>query len=630
MSWLEKLYQTYENCAVHIGSPGDAIPLLPVCHTTQNAQVHVIVDGAGNFLRASVVQKNEARTIIPATEDSAGRTNTPVPHSLCDKLQYVAADYRKFGGDKKPSFDEYFKKLGEWCSSGHAHPKVQAIREYLGKKRLISDLVHAGVLRVDESGKLLQKWTGEKKDAPAIFSVLQGEGGQSEAFVRFSVEVPGDPQADLWTDGSVWESWAKYYDSIMTERALCYVTGSPMSLAGNHPAKIRNSGDKAKLISANDKSGFTFRGRFTSAKEACGVGLAITQKAHNALRWLIARQGYRDDSLAIVAWAVSGAEVPDPMSDTQSLFLENEIPAVTTSAGYTAQEIGESLKKLIRGYSVELGSTDDVVVMALDSATPGRMAVRYYRELTGSDFLDRVLSWHLGCCWRQRFSAGRDFIGAPSPRDIAETIYARRMPGSLRVATVERLLPCIIDGVRIPRDLVESSFHRACNRQGGKENGEWEKALGIACALFKHHHAERGYSMALERDRHTRDYLFGRLLALADHLEGRALKVAGEPRETNAAKLMHRFADRPYTTWLSIETSLPPYRTRLRVNRPGFLLRVEKELDEVMNCFAPDDFLSDQRLSGEFLLGYHCQRSALWNDSKKESDSGEDSRDETE
>jgi len=44
---------------------------------------------------------------------------------------------------------------------------------------------------------------------------------------------------------------------------------------------------------------------------------------------------------------------------------------------------------------------------------------------------------------------------------------------------------------------------RASSRQG-IENWEWEKALGIACALYRYQHKERSYSMALERDRRTR------------------------------------------------------------------------------------------------------------------------------
>ncbi len=132
--------------------------------------------------------------------------------------------------------------------------------------------------------------------------------------------------------------------------------------------------------------------------------------------------------------------------------------------------------------------------------------------------------------------------------------------------------------------------------------------------------------MALETDRNTRDYLYGRLLALAEHLEGRALNVAGEQRDTNAARLMQRFADRPYSTWLTIETSLTPYKTRLRTKRPGFLVTVEKQMDEVISSFKTEDFLSDVRLSGEFLLGYHCQRSALWGTADDKNDDAPDSQ----
>lgn len=74
---------------------------------------------------------------------------------------------------------------------------------------------------------------------------------------------------------------------------------------------------------------------------------------------------------------------------------------------------------------------------------------------------------------------------------------------------------------------------------------------------------------------------------------------------------MQRFADRPASTWRTIEPALRPYMSRLRVLRPGPLHKKEVLLDEVTCLFKPDDFLKDTPLSGEFLLGYHCQRQAL-------------------
>jgi hypothetical protein len=38
----------------------------------------------------------------------------------------------------------------------------------------------------------------------------------------------------------------------------------------------------------------------------------------------------------------------------------------------------------------------------------------------------------------------------------------------------------------------------------------------------------------------------------------------------------------------------------------------QKELDKVVGLFGTEDFISDSKLSGEFLLGYHCERAALW------------------
>jgi CRISPR-associated protein Csd1 len=43
--------------------------------------------------------------------------------------------------------------------------------------------------------------------------------------------------------------------------------------------------------------------------------------------------------------------------------------------------------------------------------------------------------------------------------------------------------------------------------------------------------------------------------------------------------------------------------------------------------FRPEDFTNDTKLSGEFLLGYHCQRAALWGRTNKEDK--EESADET-
>ncbi len=631
MSWIEKLYQTYQNNPEQVANPNDSIPLLPLFHNVQNAQLHVVLDGDGNFLDAKVVSREDAQTIIPATEGSAGRSGSKIaPYPLCDTLQYVAGDYLSWGGNPKKKknesgFERYIETLQGWVDWSN-NRKLRSVLTYLRKGQLIKDLVRHKVLFEDSDGKLAEAWT-KPGEVPPIFKTIKqaNKKGQYEAFVRFSVEIPGEQPSELWRDPVLQKSWSEYYPTILSDKDVCMVTGKISSITSNHPKGIRYPGDGAKLISSNDTDGFTYLGRFTKDTEACSIGMEVTQKAHSALRWLIGRQGRRGDQ-AVVAWAVSGVKIPDPLADTFSLVLGSGEEMPMPESGYAAQHVGIQFTKLIAGYSAKFDKTEDIVVLALDSATPGRMAIKYHRELTGSEYLERIFAWHEGCRWQQRFSKEKHFVGAPAPGDIAEAAFATWHDGKIQIdervkkSTIERLLPCIVDGVPIPRDLVESCIRRASSRHGfdwkwhkayGHISWEWEKVLGIACALYRYQHKERGYSMALDRNRKTRDYLYGRLLALAEHLEGRALYVAGEERETNAGRLMQRFAECPYMTWLTIETALTPYKVRLRTRRPAFLHNIETEIDEVMNKFTADEFIADHRLSGEFLLSYHCQRSEL-------------------
>jgi CRISPR-associated protein Csd1 len=88
-----------------------------------------------------------------------------------------------------------------------------------------------------------------------------------------------------------------------------------------------------------------------------------------------------------------------------------------------------------------------------------------------------------------------------------------------------------------------------------------------------------------------------------------ALRLAKEERATTAARLMQRFSDRPYSTWKNVEESLTPYKDRIRANYPGLLKGYEELLHVIHSMFVTaEDYKGDTRLTGEYLLGYHCQR----------------------
>jgi CRISPR-associated protein Csd1 len=637
LSWIQKLYDTYEACSTAPQFQNQPLP--PVSHIEQQAHIEIVIDQDGNFERASLVSK--ASTVVPATEASAGRTGTDADaHPLCDKLQYCAADYPRFGGMNKSFFDKYIKQIRLW-QNFDANPKVKAVMRYVESGNVVADLVSARILHVDPEGRLMTSW-GFDSPPPQLFKMLTPKPkdkrrDQGDAFVRWRVQIPGDPCSAVWEDSAIRESWIRFVVAQETSRGLCMVTGETAALAASHPKRLRHGADSAKLVSSNDSAGFTFRGRMKLPEEVCGVGSIVTQKAHTALQWLISRQGYHDKASGqvFVAWSVGGEKIPDPFLDTARFFEvsgteEKQGPHYTGDAG---QHFALRLRRAIAGYRAELGDGTDVAVIGLDSATPGRMAITYYRELTGSEFLDRVMQWHSDFAWPQKYPKHLCFVGAPAPRDVALAAYGPRAADSLVKSTLERLLPCIVDARPVPHDLVNAVVGRVYSRaaqaasyksslnsvasirvysRAAQAASEWEKSLGIACSLFKGSHKEEGYQMSLEETRTSRDYLFGRLLAIADNIEQRALHVADEQRDTNATKLLQRFANHPSSTWRNLELALTSYKSRLRSKRPKLLRAREKLLDSVVGMFRTEDFVNDSKLSAEFLLGFHCQRAALW------------------
>lgn len=642
MSWMQKLYRTYESI-LEQGVTDDAEPLTPVGHTIQNAHIVIVIDGQGNFQTARVMPPKTA-ILLPATESSENRTSGEAPHPLADKIQYVAKDYVDYGGEKKAYFDGYLKQLKAWCESPFAHPKVQAVLHYVAKGRVVADLVEAGIFPLDSNGKVLNKWETEG-DAPPIFSVLPKTKGEIEfgsALVCWQVEIAGDVHSQTWTDKTIQQSWADYAASEKAEKGFCLVQGEEAVISTMHPAKLRHTGDKAKLISSNDTAGYTFRGRFATAEEAASVSADVSAKAHSELRWLISRQGIRNGDQVTVAWAISGKPVPSPMKDISSeIDWDNlDISAVENPDEFSSQASSEQpsldwsvnigraaaqiLKKKLHGYQAKLKAHEQISLIMLDSATPGRMALTYYQEFLPTDYFANLDAWIDDFSWYQRYSIevpnGKKtdkrtqwrFV-PPSPYSIAEAVYGKSLSDTLKKQLYARLLPVIAGGtsVPIPEDLVRQSFQAACN-PNGCENWEWQRNIGVACALYKgwraRHHdlsQRRTYPMSLDTQNRSRDYLYGRLLAVAENTESYALYLAGEKRATTAERYMQRFAEHPFATWRNIELALKPYQERLRNNGKD---TGAQAIGEIMELFATDDFTCDDKLSGEFLLGYHCQK----------------------
>lgn len=636
LAWLKTLADTYDVFADLAGVDKDEQILLPLAHSTFNAQIEVTITEDGDFINSRKVEKAEAVTIIPVTEDSAARSSGIAPHPLCDKLCYIAGDYSIYTGDNKDAYyGAYMEQLQEWAESEDTHFMVQAIYNYLRKKTLIHDLVEDMTLELNENGIL----TDQVK--------LQNQG-QTGANVRFIVRGSNKFIEDrVWKNQELYQKYIQYYQKEAGELKLCYVLGEQAACSDKHPSKIRNSGDKSKLISGNDESGFTYRGRFTTKDQAVSVGYEVSQKAHNALRWLLQRQGYVRDESAIVCWIVNrDVQLPDIMKDSINAYSNiDDIDFDSLLAGDLLEEterdtgvyFATQFRNAIRGYAAKIKEDDRVAIISLDAATTGRLSIVYYDEMGGRQYISAVLDWQEHCKWRRTVKVGTSedtrkrltLECTPSPRDMALAAFGTQRSEWLEAdsklirSTVKRLLPCITNSkMEIPADIIKAAARRASMPEAMSDFVWRNDVLSVVCAMIRLNYERRGKTMNtfLEDNKGDCNVLWGRLLAVCDYMEMRALYERDENgkmvemRTTNAKRYWNAFSSRPAKTYKTINENLKPYEKKLN----GIENKLFTEwTSELMGYLAEANGFNSNALSEMYLPGYYLQMAFMKAEIKK-------------
>lgn len=587
MGLMQAAYRTYESQQHLAGVVSEGQdPLTPIYHAIVNAHIEITITEDGLFLSARPVPDTEKKTIIPVTEDSAGRVgDNDRAHPLADQLRYLAP----FGRSK---YTVYLSRLSSWALSQYTHPKVKAVFAYITGGMIVRDLGAAGIVELDEH------------ELPADGKV--GGTEYAKCLVRWRVTSSGEDDVfACWEDRSLFSAYIDYQSSLLgeKERELCVISGSMDIAATSHPKGVLAANFGAKLISANDSSGFTYRGRFTDAKQAGTVGITASHKAHSALRWLAANHGIIMGGRTFLWWNPDGKRLP-PLD---YLGMEQKGEPHSTFVSYRNE-----LRDTLGGYRMLLSDKDDAVVAALDAATTGRLSVTYYSELRATDLLSRLETWYESCCVNSRFYG----ITSPSIKRIALCACGTQRGDFIdaddRVFRdyVQRLLQCIIDGRPIPTDIVRSLCAKASTPTSYKPNN-YEMMLYTTCAVLRKYRNDREkreeWTLALDENNKDRSYRFGRLLAVAEQVE-RSTYAKEENREPNATRMQAVFSQRPQYAWRILHEALEPYFKRLA---PGLRKYFRDIIAEISKGLSPDDPELNKKLDDVYLLGYYHQRAEL-------------------
>ena len=577
MGLFQKAYETYEHFSSQAGIYSNRKePLAPIGHIITSAQIEIMLDANGNFIRALPVGKDEPKIIIPVTEESSGRTSGICPHPLCDQIGYISPATAK-------KHDAYVEQLTDWAESEYSHPMLKPILAYVRSGTILSDLAHSGIAAPAEKDTVC--WT--------------------------VIGLDDEDSEKCWCNRKLFEAFIGYYSvkKADDDPVLCMITGQTTAQAHQHLKGIISINGNAKLISANDTSNFTYRGRFRTDDQAATIGYEASQKAHNALKWLAADQGVIIGGRTFLCWNPQGKPLPSRQFLRKNR-TENRIPEL--------EDYRKDLAETLLSYKSNHKPTDDAVIAVFDAATTGRLAVTYYNEMPAHDFLDNLAKWDLSCCFRNN----RDGVKAPSLERIIHCAFGTERSGKIEADEkivrqhMQRLLICRVENAKMPYDIVHAIAQKTM-RPMAYEAGSREYLQFTACAVIRKYyldHKQEEYDMALEKDRNDISYQYGRLLAVLEKAE-RDTYDNSESRDPNAIRMQSAFCTRPLMTAKTIIEQLKKsYLPRLS---PGLRTYYDRLIGEIFEKI--DSHPANQQnapLKETYILGYYLQKNALYTKNK--------------
>lgn len=603
MSWLSEFVDVYNQNEKNLGKTNyrvyhlkkdvKAFQMLPISHIFFNCQLQIDLKMDGSFAGASVV--DDQRTIVPATIDSSTRSSNIVPNPIDDNLQYVARDFSDWSGEEKFAefHNKYLKQLKDYLDfledygDQDVYQTIRAIFRYVSEGDIIKDL-----------------------QANKIFGDADNKKAVAKKVVRFNVR--NSENIKRFEDRRFFDAWIRYYQQVLKASASCgelsvgtdYITGAQkVILTNKHPKGILDNDVKAKLISANDSTNFTFKGRFLTADEAATIGYEASQKAHAAMKWLLTKQGFTIGNRHYLAWEVNGEDTTDLSIVNQNpLFALAEKQFAEKSEINTSENIAENLRKVLIDGAKEDNYSLQGAVHLIELETPisgsGRFDVVYYQSMSLQQYINKFSAWY----GKIAVDDQQSFFGLER---VCYDIYGDKVDGKRLAATVSQLAHMILGSQIVPWSLLSAIYNRAIRPASFDNNKSWHRVVRTAAKLFKAYYDEGEIKPMLNDNYHDRSYSFGRLLAIADVIEEGVLQKSenNKGRITNAKRYMSSFAQRPLDTWKIIYTNLQPY-----LRKSDYSFKASKLIDDILASLDAEDKHLNDPLNGKFLIGYSQQR----------------------
>lgn len=644
MSLMHALLTTYDSALdkglVDKRQPGmGGLTLLPVYHSNKKVASNedvfeITLDNDSNAIGGQFLSKDEM-IVFPITEDSITRSGSKIaPHAISDELSYLAQ-----GNDveKNKVYLEGIKELLKYEAINPCE-NARVIGEYILKNTILEDFIeyHLG----NKAHKLDQKKFKlgyEITDAKG--KIIAKELDLKKIFITFKIEKEHTADMTVTNDVGLHEFYINYIRHKNSQHqglTYCDITGKLDYCIERHRGIIGN----AKLISISNNDE-TYYGRFKKGDEIYHVSYEASQKVHNMLKYLLDNSKHSKfigEGAYLLNWLSQdldrgGIGLLAELNDEDFYFGPR--PKMEDLGGDSSMKIGE----YFFGQNGELDSIGDFYVLIIEKISNGRVSVKYFRQLSKSDAYERIQKWYESTNWKF-FNK----IKSPTPYEIVNFVYGMENSKGflscenkqLSRSTVERLVPCIIDSQKLPRDIARRAFYKLSNKHSYKKS--WNSALSIGSALIKKYKNDyENYLInpdnigEVEQMKESRSFYYGRLAAIYEKIEIDAMQRGKDDesegktgRVTNMDRLWGSFIRTPERTRSILENvKLRPYMNILKKSKPQFYMGYDRSIKEITLELIRLEELQGQKgtpLNEDFIMGYYYQKNELYTpkDKKKE------------
>lgn len=645
MSVLRALYDTYNlaldaNLVDKTEDIGEQTILLPIYHSNKKSNgkdlIQITLSTQGEFIKADWVPKDEY-IIFPVTESSIIRSSGSAPHPLCDELSYLS---KEINTEKHEKYMYEIERWREFNNHGYFNQTLEAIAIYINKETILDDVIKSifgitsysidnkNVIHYFDENQVKQEWAPEK-----IFITFLIE--QQDAFHK---------NLSVTTDKQLHNNYIAYVRSLNSDKPknFCNISNILTYCAKSHRGIMGN----AKLISVSNNNE-TYYGRFKTGEEVISIGYETSQKIHLMLKYLLENKNnsrWIGESSYLINWFSDDISNSDGLQLTGAISMSDD----DLDLDYDGDElislggsVSKNLNDYLTGRESFIPQESKFYVMIIDKISNGRVSIKYFREINKSDLYKRVDAWYHSTKWGFFNTRQQEIIQlSPSIYTLVDYIMGMETEEKnittvvcknkkMRAKTIERLIPSIIDGKKIPMDLVKRMFNNLCKRSSYGET--WNSVVRVGCSLFKKYKLDYNLkdevNQMLDENIKDRNYLYGRLLAIYEKLEADTLyNISNESgnRSTNAERLWTAYTKTPARTLMILEDKIRPYKERLQKSKPYRYIYYERLIGKIINDLTENENFDNEKnnpLNEDFIFGYYAQKQEFY---KKKSEGKED------